>query len=151
MNMPSALLATLALTSGLFAADTLTSGQQEDFLRTAKVKGTKPSKKGVTETDRVTLSDGKITHDASVQTINQNLSVFQPKTGPVEYDFKDSYLFNIAGWKLAKLLGIDDMVPVSVGRKYEHQNAAFTWWIDDVIMDEGERQSRKLQPPDADS
>ena len=51
--------------------------------------------------------------------------MFQPKSGPVEFDFKDSYLFNIAGWKLAKLLGIDDMVPVSVLRRYQGVSAAF--------------------------
>jgi hypothetical protein len=147
--MRSVMVAALTLFStGLFAADILTADQQEEFLRTAKIMGARPSKKGVTETDRVTLSDGKITHDASVQTINQSLSVFQPKNGPAEFDFKDSYLFNIAGWKLAKLLGIGDMVPVSVGRKHQGQNASFTWWIDDVAMDEGERLSKKIQPPD---
>ncbi len=46
-------MAALAITSArLFAADTLTVDQQEEFLRTAKVMNAKSSKKGVTETHR---------------------------------------------------------------------------------------------------
>jgi hypothetical protein len=152
MNTPSVLIAALTLTSaGLFAADALSADQQEEFMRTAKVMNAVSAKKGVTGTVRVTLSDGKITHDASVQRVDQSVAVFQPQGGPTEYNFKDSYLFNIAGWKLAKLLGLDDMVPVSVARGYRGMSAAFTWWIDDVAMDEGERQSKKIEPPDPDS
>ena len=29
------------------------------------------------------------------------------------------------------------MVPVSVSRTWKSERAAFTWWIDDVMMDEG--------------
>src|SRR5579863_290296 len=126
MTTQSVLIAALTLASTrLFAADTLTADQQEQFLRSAKIMGAKSAKKGVTGTERVTLSDGKITHDASVQTVDQRLAVFQPQGAPAEFNFKDSYLFNIAGWKLAKLLGVDDMVPVSVARGYRGMGAAF--------------------------
>ena len=40
-------------------------------------------------------------------------------------------------------------MPVSVERVWSSRPAAFTWWIDDVMMDEGERQKKKLDPPDA--
>jgi hypothetical protein len=151
MNATS-LVAALALSSaGLFAAETLTADQQEEFLRTAKISQAKGAKKGVTETLRATLTDGKITHDASIQTINDNRAVFQGSAGTTEFNFKDTYLFDIAGWKMAKLLGIDDMVPVSVERKYQGKSGAFTWWIDDIAMDEEERVAKKIQPPDSDS
>src|SRR5579863_5974325 len=120
MTAPSFLVAALALTStGLFAAETLTSDQQEEFLRTAKIMNVKNAKKGVTDTLRATLSDGKITHDASIQSINESKAVFQGAAGTTEFNFKDTYLFNIAGSKLARLLGIEDMVPTSVDRKYK--------------------------------
>jgi len=152
MSKRSFLVAVLALGStGLFAADTLTVAQQEEFLRTAKPIGAKPAKKGVTDTLRVTLSDGKITHDASFQSINDSKAIFQGQGGSTELNFKDTYLFDIAGWRLAKMLGLDDMVPPSVERKYESKTGSFTWWIDDVMMDEVERVQKKLQPPDADS
>jgi hypothetical protein len=139
------------VSSGLFAAGTLTSDQQEQFLHTAKIGKTSGAKKGVTGTLRVTLSDGKTTHDASVQTIDDRQSVFQASNGSTEFNFKDTYVFNIAGWKLAKMLGLDDMVPVSVSRTYQGKAGAFTWWIDDIAMDEAERLNKKIQPPDNDS
>src|SRR6185369_2587336 len=107
--------ALLALPFGLLhAADTLTSQQKEDFLAKAPVKQSKEAKKGVTGTSRVTLTNGTLTHDASVQTIDDYKSTFLNEVG-----FKDTYKFNIAGWKLARLLGIEDMIPPSVGRTYE--------------------------------
>ncbi len=134
----------------LFAADTLTYDQQEAFLRTAKITSEKASKKGITGTVRVTMTDGKTTHDASVQRIDDHQAVFQGQNGTTELNFKDTYMFNIAGWKLARMLGIEDMVPPSVERSYAGTSASFTWWIDDVLMDEEERLSKKVSPPDPD-
>ncbi len=130
--------------SFLYAADTLTWQQKEAFLAKAKIKKTKEAKKGVTGTFRVTLSDGTLTHDASVQTIDEYKQFFLNEIG-----FKDSYKFNIAAWKLARLLGIGDMVPPSVKRNYQGgKTASFTWWIDNVQMDEEQRRAKKVQPPD---
>ncbi|HEY4363996.1 MAG TPA: hypothetical protein VGN17_23705 [Bryobacteraceae bacterium] len=152
MKAPFFAMVALALTSAQFVAgDTLTVSQQEEFLRTAKVMDAKPSKKGVTDTLRLTLSDGKITHDASYQSINDSKAVFQGQSGTTEFNFKDTYLFDIAAWKLARMLGLEDMVPPSVERRYKGQPGAFTWWVDDVMMDEVERVQKKLQPPDPDS
>ena len=148
--MRSVLFAVLSLVPvQLFAADALTYDQQEAFLRTAKITAEKPSKKGVTGTVRVTMSDGKITHDASVQRINDRQAVYTTAAS-TELNFKDTYMFNIAGWKLAKMLGIEDMVPPSVQRVYMGTTASFTWWIDDVLMDEADRTNKKIEPPDQD-
>ncbi len=55
----------------LVASDepTLTKEQIEQFLLTAKVVKSERAKKGITETWRLTLSDGTLTHDASFQPI----------------------------------------------------------------------------------
>ena len=149
--MKATLFAITAVVSfQLRAADTLTLDQQETFLKTAKITQVKQSKKGITGTLRVTMSDGTTTHDASVQRINDHQSVFQGQNGSTELNFKDTYMFNIAGWKLARMLGIADMVPPSVDRRYNGDSASFTWWIDDVLMDEEERVSKKVNPPDKD-
>ena len=68
-----------------------------------------------------------------------------------EIGFKDSYKFNIAGWKVARLIGIEDMVPPSVKRNYKGQAASFTWWVDDFMIDEMDRKAKNQQPPDADA
>jgi hypothetical protein len=44
-----------------------------------------------------------------------------------------------------------NMVPVSVERRFGYQNAAFTWWVDDVMMDEGERLKKKLEAPNVEA
>lgn len=128
----------------------LTTEQKEEFLRTARIIKDTDAKKGITDTKRVTMTDGKITHDASLQRINQYQAVFQGQDGTSEFNFKDTYKFNVAAWKLAGLLGIDDMMPPSVERKYQGDSAAFTWWIDDVLMDEEQRAKQKVQSPDSD-
>lgn len=130
---------------GLYAADELTWEQKEQFLLKAKpVSGPKSAKKGVTDTSRITLSDGKITHDASVQTIDEQRSGLYLG----ETNFKDSYKFNIAAWKLARMLGIGDMVPPSVKRSFNGMPAAYTWWIEDVMFDESDRQAKNVKAPD---
>jgi len=148
----TALAAFLALGAtaarGADAVSDLTYEQKEAFLRTAKLVSAKPAKKGTTDSVRVTLSDGKITHDASVQTIDDRKAVFHGASGTTEMNFKDTYEFNIAASELARLLGIDDMVPVSAPRSYKGMNGSFTWWIDDIMTDEEERLGKKQQAPD---
>jgi hypothetical protein len=132
--------------SFLHAADALTWQQKEDFLSKANIKQSKDSKNGVTATLRVTLSDGTLTHDASVQAIDDYKQSFLNEIG-----FKDTYKDNIAAWKLARLLGIGDMVPPSVRRTYQGKPASYTWWIDNVKMDETERRAKNIQAPDKDA
>lgn len=129
---------------------TLSVEQKEAFLKDkkTKVQERKSVSKGVTGTVRVTLSNGALTHDASVQTIDEFKQIFQPSGGKAETNFKDTYKFNIAAYMLAKQLGLEDMVPVSVERNYAVARAAFTWWIDDVLMEEGERITKRVQAPD---
>jgi hypothetical protein len=129
----------------------LTPEQKEHFLLTAHVMKEHGVKKGITGTVRVTMSDGAITHDASVQRIDESKQVFEAADGSREYNFKDSYKFNVAAWRLARLLGIGDMVPPSVQRSYEGKTAAYTWWIEDVQMDEATRVEKKINTPDTDS
>ena len=128
----------------LHAADALTDRQKEEFLAKAKVADSKDAKKGTTGTLRVTLTDGKTTHDASVQAIDESKQFFLGEIG-----FKDSYKFNIAGWKLARLVDIEDMIPPSVRRSYGGMPASFTWWIDNFMMDEADRRAKNMEPPDS--
>jgi hypothetical protein len=141
------LVALLAWGANPLRSDVLTIDQQESFLRTAKVMSAKGNKKGVTETIRVTLTDGKIIHDASVQRIYEHKQSYQLPSGTI-LNFKDTYEDNIAAWRLARLLGLSDLLPPSVDRKYQGQNASFTWYIDDFQMDEADRLAKKIQPPD---
>ena len=118
----------------------------EEYLLKADVIKTKTTSKGVTGSLQATLSDGKMTHDAHIQFIDESKREFQTGKG-TEFNFRDSWTFNIAGYKLDRLIGMN-MVPVSVSRRYQSKPSAFTWWVDDVAMDEGDRLKKKIAPPE---
>ena len=120
--------------------------QMEVFLKEAKIINVRDAGNGTTRSRRATLSDGAFTHDVHIQVINDSKAIFRAGSA-TELNFKDTYRFNIAGYQLARLLGLDN-VPMSVERRFEGNTAAFTWWIDDVEMDEKERMKRREVGPD---
>lgn len=128
------------------AAPALSDAEIEEFLLKADVVKTKSTSKGITGSLQATLSDGRITHDAHIQSIDESKREFQSMRG-TEFNFRDSWTFNVAGYKLDRLIGLN-MVPVSVSRRYRTKPSAFTWWVDDVAMDEGDRLKKKTSPPD---
>lgn len=136
----------LLVSSAAPAQPALTPEQQEAFLKSARVVRTRAAGKGVTNTMRATLSDGTLTHDASIQTVDAAMQVFQSKQG-VEFNFKDSWRYNVAAYRLNKILQLG-RVPVSIERAHNGKPGAFTWWIDDVLMDEGARLKGKEEVPD---
>ena len=111
--------------------------QQEEFLKKAKIVRTRAAGKGVTNTIRATLSDGAITHDASIQTIDEYMPEFKSKRG-VELNFRDTWRYNVAAYRLDRLLEIG-MTPPSIERSYRNKPGSFTWWVDDVLMDDAGR------------
>ncbi len=127
------------------APSALTPSEQVRFLESARVTRVRAASKGVTGTQRATLSTGATTHDASIQTIDVSKASFQTARR-VELGFRDYWGFNIAAYRLAVMVGLD-MVPPSVARRYRTRDAAFTWWVDDVILDEEERVKQKREPP----
>ena len=125
------------------AAPALSDAEIEQFLLHAKIIGkTHGTKKGVTGSLQATLSDGKLTHDAHIQEIDEHQQQFNGARGGVEFDFRDSWTFNVAAYRIDRLIGMN-IVPVSVERNHGYNAAAFTWWLDDVMMDEEERLARK--------
>ncbi len=127
----------------------LSLAEQENFLLTAKVIRSQTLSVGVTRSIRATLSDGKLTHDAHIQHVDESEPSFQLATG-YELNFRDSYKFNIAAYRLGRMLGLG-MIPPAVERKIDGKPAALSWWIDDVMMTEKARYTRKLAPPDLDT
>src|SRR5687768_15960442 len=115
--------------------------ETEAFLLNAKIVGRKGVSTGVTDTVQATLSDGRITHDASIQTVDIAQTVFQAGKAS-EVNFKDTYRFNIAAYRLARLLGLQN-VPMSVERRFDGKPGAFTWWVNDVQFDEKGRLKEK--------
>jgi len=125
----------------------LTPSEMEAFLLQAKIVDIREAGDGVTGSQRATLTDGVRTHDVHIQSVDVMKTVF--KAGRhTEFNFKDTYRFNIAGYRLARLLGIHT-VPMSVERTVNGNDAAVTWWVDDVQMDEEARLKLKTMGPNA--
>ncbi len=117
------------------------------FLRTAEIIKSEEIGKGLTQAWRLTLTNGQLTHDASFQDVNIRTQEAGFVGGGRELNFADSFHFNIAAFELACLLGIDDMVPVTVEREWQGKKGSLSWWLD-VKMDEDERIGSEIMPPD---
>jgi len=142
-------LTTFALVSVVAGADepNFTEEQKIDFLQHAKVIDSKPEKKGKSNASHLTLSDGKVTYDASFQPIDEKKTQGPGPGGGVELNFRDYWGYDIAGYHIAKLLGMDDMVPVYTERKWNGTMGAIAWRVSDVQFDEADRYSRKIAVP----
>ncbi len=114
----------------------------------AKVIHSTHTAKGITEPYRLTLSDGTVTHDADFQIVHEDKPQMQFADGTTEFNFKDYWEFDIAGSQLAKLLGMDNMVPVAVERSWNGMRGAAVWWVSDVAMDEVDRTQKHVEAPD---
>ena len=124
---------------------TLSIADQEQFLKKAKVVRTRGVNVGITGTSRATLTDGVVTHDASIQTIDEYKQRFEGTQG-TEFNFRDTWRYNVAAYRLDRLLDLG-MIPPSVERSYNGKVGSFTWWVDDVLMDEGARLKKKVEAP----
>ena len=129
-------------------APALSDSEMEAFLTTAKILSAKDAGVGVTNSRRATLSNGEVTHDAHIQVVDEARPVFQAGAH-TELNFKDTYRYNIAAFRIARLVGLSN-VPMSVARRIDGKNAAITWWVDDVKMDEKERLAQKTAGPNPD-
>jgi len=115
-----------------------TVDEMEGLLLKGRIADRKGSPRGVTDAYRVTLSDGQRTHDAQVQNVDIFRDRFEVTPKYTEFNFRDTYRYNVAAYRLARLIGLDN-VPMSVSRMVDAKQAAVTWWIDDVAMNEGAR------------
>ena len=120
----------------------------EAFLKKAKVVGQRDIPVGVTVPIRATLEDGALRHDAAVQSVDVQANSFETQRG-TELNFRDSWMFNVAGYELAKLLELN-MVPPYVERAVNGTRGSVSWWVNDAIM-ERDRVQKKMTPPDVDT
>ena len=144
-----AVFATFALVGVLAGADepNFTEEQKIDFLQHAKVIANQLEKKGKSHASHLTLSDGTVTYDASFQPIDESKAQGPGPGGGIEFNFRDYWGYDIAGYRIAKLLGMDDMVPVYTERKWNGTTGAISWRVSDVQFDEADRYSRKIDVP----
>ncbi len=121
-----------------------------EFLKSAKVVAGEQTSKGITTPYMLTLSDGQRTMKAGFQSVD----IFRPRKefspSLIRLEFRDSYKFNIAAYQVAKLLGLQDMVPTTVEYTWNGKAGSLTWWVP-VKWDEEDGLQAKAQPPDPDA
>ena len=138
-----------AQAAALITQPVLTPQEMEDFLLHAPIVATKQrALRGVTDARRVTLSDGRTTHDAQIQDVDIQKAFFNGGPKYSEVNFRDTFRYNVAAYRLSRLLGLEE-VPTSVLRTVDGKPAAVTWWIDDVAGDEVARLKKKIVSPNA--
>ena len=133
-----------------FAAETdfstYSDEEKEKFLKQATILAVKEIGHGVTKPLQVEMALGETKHSAQIQSINKDLPDFFGEDGkPVP--MKDSWRFNVAAYKIDRLLVLK-MGTVVVSRPFKGKPAAFSWWVDDVLFEEVERIKRELTSPD---
>jgi hypothetical protein len=125
----------------------LLDSEIERFLLKGEIRNLRLLSDGSTKPFRATLSDGKMTHDAQIQSVDIRMPEFKNKDGSVEKDFRDSYKYNIAAYRVDRLIGLGS-TPVSVERVVNGKPSSVTWWIEDVLMTERDRRDKNIQAPD---
>ncbi len=143
----------LAPVSPLLGADEPNFSEQQkiDFMQHAKVIDSKQAKKGKSSTWDLTLSDGTVTYLTNFQSVHETKPVMQFASGRTETNFKDFWEYNVAGYRIAKLLGLDDMVPVYTQRRWNGKTGSISWYIPNVQFDEADRLKRGVPAPDVDA
>jgi len=123
--------------------------EKEKFMVSGKIISATDIGHGVTHPVKVQLEVGGVTHAAAIQMIDKELPDFFATDG-TRATSRDCWRFNIAAYKLDRLLGLK-MVTVEVQRAYQGKPAAFSWWVDDVMFEEADRVKKDVTPPDQES
>jgi hypothetical protein len=126
----------------------LTDAQRERFLLQARILSRHGVRQGI-GTERATLALDGIEHEALIQAIDEYDLKVQP-TDDTEIGLRDNWRSNVAAYRLDRLLGLR-MVPVTVERRDELNEASFTWWVDDILIDGTSRLKTKLGGPAAEA
>ena len=133
-----------------FAAETdfgaYSDDDKEKFLKQGTILAVKDIGHGVTKPLKAELGLRGTSHSAQIQPVNKELpDFFGEDNKPVP--MKDCWRFNVAAYKIDRLLGLR-MGTVVVARPFKGRPAAFSWWVDDVLFEEVERVKRDLTSPD---
>ncbi len=112
-----------------------------EFMRTAKVVSVREIGEGLTKPEVVMLEKEGIQMRAQFQSHNEKQDVVHLSTG-TEMGFRDTYLFNIAAYKLGVMLGLDN-IPPSIRRKVKGKWGSLTLWLEKT-MTEKQRRARKI-------
>jgi hypothetical protein len=117
------------------APSPVSRAEKEEFLLRATIVSEAGFSSNLRQSWRASLDDGKRKHPAVVETSTSQ--------DPSHNDYR----FNIAAYELDKTLELG-LVSPTVERTVNGLAAAVTWWVDEALMNELDRRSKALEPPD---
>lgn len=115
-----------------------------EFLRTADVVSIEDIPVGVTKPKKVLLEKDGIRMNSAFR----HLDVFKKRwktSRGLKINFRDSYLFEVAAYKLSRMLGLDNIPPVVV-REIEGKEGSLQAWVEQS-MTERTRSEKDIDPP----
>ncbi|MGD8818082.1 MAG: hypothetical protein PVJ51_12925, partial [Acidobacteriota bacterium] len=133
---------TVAATASPFSSD----AEAIDFLRHARVLSMERVPVGVTEPRKVLLERDGVRAYAIFRDVDQSIERVRLHDGTFHMKLHDCALFEVAAYRLAVLLGFDN-VPPTVVRSLRSTTGSLQLWVDDA-MSERERRENDLPLPD---
>ena len=116
-----------------------------EFLRTARILSQKRVGVGVNGISKVLLEKDGVQVHAAFRKVNISKVQVRLASGAVKYDFRDDCRFEVAAYRVSKLLGLDNVPPV-VKRRIGGHAGTLQVWVESAMM-EKERSSEQIQPP----
>jgi hypothetical protein len=119
-----------------------------EFLRTAKVVSMKTAPKGITSPRIAVLEKDGLRVHAMFRSFSEEKPVAMMKSGARELNFRDDFVFEVASYELARMLGMDNVPPTTL-RSVNGEKGSIQIFLENA-MDEEKRLKNKMAPPDAD-
>ena len=115
------------------------------FLATAEVKSEKRLSGGVTFPTKILLEKDGVRADAIFRDVNEESSMPTFGGGRDSLNFRDSYIYEPAAYKLSRMLGLDNVPPATL-RKWKNKNGSVQIWVEHAMTDKEMRQKSLVAP-----
>jgi hypothetical protein len=104
----------------------------ERFLRKARVVGSENIGKGITGALRLELELRSVERRAAFKTVDREMQRLVRLRDSIEYAFADKYVFEVAAYRLDRLLGLG-LVPPTVLREHEDEEGSAQLWVEGAM------------------
>jgi hypothetical protein len=119
--------------------------QVVEFLRTARVVEREQVPTGINRPTKMLLELGGVQAHAVFRTVDEQRERWQLPNREIIANFKDSFRFEPAAYRLSRLLGLD-AVPPAVERRIDGKLGSIQLWVNGAMTEEM-RVEERLAPP----
>ncbi len=116
------------------------------FLQTAEIVGQEGIPTGITKPLKFELDKDRLKAYAVFRHLEREKDVHRTESGRIVQRFRDSFRYEVAAYRLSRLLGIDQ-VPPAVLRRYQGEPGSLQLWVENAMTEEMRREA-DLQPPE---